>query len=111
MSKYPAWMQHPNCRPAFIDRANPRNSRGIFLGPLQVHSADQVEMYEAQGYELCDSPNPNQYQVEYGSVAPAVAYVHQDYPMWVTPEKLVSNEDEHLAWMEAQEKPKRRKAA
>lgn len=91
-------MQHPNVRPAFIDRQNPANSRGIFLGPMQVYSDDQVAQYEAQGYQLCVSPDPRNYEVEYGSGNRDVAYEHQEYPMWVTPDVMVRNAAEHEAW-------------
>jgi hypothetical protein len=99
MSKFPVWMQHPNVRPAFIDRQNPANSRGVFLGPMQVYSDDQVAQYEAQGYQVCASPDPRNYQVEYGSGNRDVAYKHEEYPMWVTPDVMVRDESEHKAWL------------
>jgi hypothetical protein len=99
MSKFPVWMQHPNVRPAFIDRQNPANSRGVFLGPMQVYSDDQVAQYEAQGYQVCASPDPRNYEVEYGSGNRDVAYEHRDYPMWVTPDVMVADEAEHKAWL------------
>lgn len=100
----PKWMQHPHCRPPYIDRQNDKNSRGIYLAPLQVHSVDQEAYARSQGYEDCPNniPDPNQYRPVYGSgdtAGGAQPYVHQEYPMWVDG-VLVKNEAEHLALLE-----------
>ncbi len=92
-------MQHPNVRPAFVDRKDSRNSRGVYLGPMQVYSDDQIAQYEAQGYVLCDRPDPRNYEVTYGVGKPDAPYVHQEYPMWVTPDVMVRDESEHKAWL------------
>lgn len=103
----PKWMQHPHCRPPYIDRQDDKNSRGIYLAPIQVHSSDQEDYARSQGYEDCPNnvPNPNQYRPVYGSgdtAAGAEPYVHQDYPAWVDG-VIVKDEAEHLARLEIME--------
>ncbi len=100
---YPCWMQHPNVQRPYVDRQDQRNNRGIRLGPIQVHSDDQRMQYEAQGYEVCVTPSPAQYQPEYGSGPQIVpGKPHEEYPKWVTPSVLVNSEAEENAWRASQ---------
>jgi hypothetical protein len=92
-AKFPVLLKHPGFQPAIISTELSIPGRSVRFPPVMVNSQNEVDYYQAQGYEVTDKIDPRYFEPVAGD---APTYVNQRYPSWEHG-VLVKDETQHRA--------------